>query len=65
METDPVFKTSCFYSQKHQTMEKVQKTSNSETRFTPTVICDMFPMYDMQLHPSQAVGEKDNTAADK
>jgi hypothetical protein len=29
METDPVFETSCFYSQEHQTVEKIQRASNS------------------------------------
>jgi hypothetical protein len=28
-ETDPVYETSCFYSTKHRTREKVQKPSNS------------------------------------
>jgi hypothetical protein len=35
-ETDPVSETSCFYSQEHQTMEKVQNPSNSVC-YTPSL----------------------------
>jgi hypothetical protein len=33
-ERDPVSETSCFYSQKHRTMEKVQNPSNSMKQYS-------------------------------